>query len=151
VHLRVAPSDGGPRLIASRPSRRFHPTCSILLVAATAALAAACHNRPAPPHGLQFEWTLAPAPAAVGPATVELRVKDAVDHPVAGAALHLEAQMSHPGMAAESMAFTERGNGRYDVVVRFTMSGDWILLVRGSLPDGTPVEHRIDVPHVRPS
>jgi hypothetical protein len=150
VHLRVAPSDGGPRLIAPRPSR-FPRTCSILLAAATAALAAACHNRPAPPHGLQFEWTLAPAPAAVGTATVELRVKDAGDHPVAGAVLHLEAQMSHPGMEAESTAFTERGNGRYDAAVQFTMPGDWILLVRGSLPDGTPVEHRIDVPRVGPS
>ena len=150
MHVRVAPSDGGPRLIAP-PLSRFHRTRSILLVAAAAALAAACHNRPAPPHGLRFEWTLAPAPAAVGPATVELRVKDAGGHPVAGAVLHVEAQMSHPGMEAESSAFTDRGNGRYDAAVQFTMPGDWILLVRGSLPDGTPVEHRIDVRRVRPS
>lgn len=150
MHLRVAPSDGGPRLSAPRPRRcsRSHWT---LLLALAALLAAACHNRPAPPHGLQFEWTLAPVPAAVGPATVELRVKDAEGHPVLGAALHVEAQMSHPGMAADPIAFTERGNGRYDASLQFTMPGDWILLIRGSLPNGTPVEHRIDVPRVRPS
>jgi hypothetical protein len=56
--------------------------------------------------------------------------------------------MSHPGMAPFLATATERGKGVYQVALRFTMAGDWIVLVRGSLSNGDKVEYRIDVPGV---
>jgi hypothetical protein len=59
--------------------------------------------------------------------------------------------MSHPGMTAVDVPVIERANGVYDATLQFSMAGDWILLVSGSLENGTPLSHRIDVPNVRPS
>jgi hypothetical protein len=98
---------------------------------------------------LTFEWRIRPAPATVGPATLELRVLDGAGRPVSGARLHVDAQMSHPGMAPVVTTASEREDGRYEASVLFAMTGDWILLVGGSLSDGRVVHHRIDVPNVR--
>ena len=122
----------------------------MLLAAVGACILIAACRPPLPPRDLQVEWTIAPAPATVGPATLVLTLRSADGHPETGASLRVEAQMSHPGMAPESAAFREVGGGRYDAVVPLTMAGDWTLLIRGSLSNGTPVEHRIDVAPVRP-
>ena len=149
MHVRVATSDGGPRLNVGRRNR-LQTDLSILLLALSACwLGTACH-RPAQAPGLTFESTLTPRRAAVGrPALLELRVRDAGGRPVLGANLRVEAQMSHPGMAPFLATATERGNGVYDVALKFTMAGDWIVLVTGSLSNGDKVEYRIDVPGVR--
>ena len=39
--------------------------------------------------------------------------------------------------------------GVYEAELQFTMRGDWILLVGGTLPDGAAINHRIDVAGVR--
>ena len=148
MHLRVASSDGGPRLRIpfGRPLQR---TRSTLLVALTACwLQVACH-RPARASHLRFEWTLTPAPATVGPAALTLRLFDADGRPVRGAQVRIEAQMAHPGMGAVVTTATEREHGMYHAEVQFTMSGDWILLVGGSLSNGQTLHYRIDVPGVR--
>jgi hypothetical protein len=151
VHVCVAASHGGRRLTVSRRNR-LHTDLSILLLALSACwLTSACH-RPAQARGLTFESTLTPRRAAVGhPTLMELRVHDAGGRPVLGAQLRVEAQMAHPGMAPFLATATERGNGVYDVALKFTMAGDWIVLVTGSLSNGDKVEYRIDVPGVRPA
>jgi hypothetical protein len=111
-------------------------------------IAAAC-TRPAQARGLTFELNVTPAPASVGSARLQLRVLDAARQPVRGAQLKIEAQMSHPGMAPLVVTATERGNGLYEAELQFTMGGDWILIVEGSLSNGARVHHRIDVPNVR--
>jgi hypothetical protein len=78
-------------------------------------------------------------------------VLDATGRPVVGAHLRIEAQMSHPGMAPFLATASERGNGVYEAALRFTMAGDWIVLVTGSLSNGDTVEYRIEVPGVRPA
>jgi len=59
--------------------------------------------------------------------------------------------MSHPGMAPILAVAEERGDGVYLVRFQFTMAGDWVVLVKGSLPDGRMVSHRVDIADVRPS
>jgi hypothetical protein len=151
VHVRVAASHGGRRLIVSRRNR-FQTDLSILLLALSACwLGIACH-RPAQARDLTFESTLSPKRPAVGhPALMELHVLDTGGRPVLGAHLRVEAQMSHPGMAPFLATATERGNGVYEVPLRFSMAGDWIVLVTGSLSNGDKVEYRIEVPGVRPA
>jgi hypothetical protein len=38
----------------------------------------------------------------------------------------------------------ERGPGVYEAPLQFTMRGDWIVLVTGTVPGGAAVSHRID-------
>jgi hypothetical protein len=150
VHVCVAASHGGRRLTVSRRNR-LHTDLSILLLALSACwLGIACH-RPAQARDLTFESTLSPRPVVGRPALLELHVLDAGGRPVLGAQLRVEAQMSHPGMAPLLATATERGNGVYEVPLQFSMAGDWIVLVTGSLPNGDKVEHRVDVPGVRPA
>lgn len=147
MHLRVAPSDGGPRLRFPRRDRSRR-TPSILLVSIVCLIAAAC-TRPAQARNLKFEWTLTPAAVSVGSARLQLRVLDAAGEPVRGAQLQIEAQMSHPGMAPLVFVATERSEGVYEAELQFSMGGDWLLVVEGSLSNGARVHHRIDVPNVR--
>jgi hypothetical protein len=151
VHVRVAPSHGGRRLTVSRRNRP-QTDLSVLLLALWACwLGVACH-RTAQARDLTFESSLTPRRAAVGrPALLELRVLDASGRPVLGAHLRVEAQMSHPGMAPFLATAAERGNGVYEASLQFSMAGDWIVLVTGSLSNGDKVEHRIEVPGVRPA
>ena len=68
-----------------------------------------------------------------------------------GATLRLEAHMTHPGMAPALADAVERSPGRYETTVHFSMAGDWVVLLKGRLPNGSPIDHRIDVGPVHPS
>jgi YtkA-like len=81
----------------------------------------------------------------------EVTLLDATGKPVHGAALEIEGHMSHPGMAPVLATAEERRDGVYAVRFQFPMAGDWIMLVKGSLPDGRTLNHRIDIANVRPS
>jgi len=97
-------------------------------------------------------WTAEPAPPVVGaPLVANVTLRDSARQPVRGARLEIEVHMSHPGMAPILAAAEEQGDGVYQVRFRFTMAGDWIVLVKGSLPDGRMLNQRIDVANVRPS
>lgn len=94
---------------------------------------------------------MTPTPPVVGrPISAEIRLLDGGRRPIAGGRLQVEAHMSHAGMTPVIARATERGDGVYEVRWRFTMRGDWILLVTGTLPDGRRLDHRIDVPNVQP-
>ena len=54
-------------------------------------------------------------------------------------------------MAPVTAAVTDRGNGKYEAPVQFTMAGDWILLVTGELPNGVPFKKQIEINGVRPA
>jgi hypothetical protein len=111
----------------------------------------ACDRRAALAEDVSVEWRMTPTPPIVGaPALGELTLRDRARRPVRGAILQVVGHMSHPGMAPVVAAVAERGDGVYQVQLRFTMSGDWILLVTGSLPDGRRLNHRIDVANARP-
>jgi hypothetical protein len=123
----------------------------VILAVLACWLGAACHRTPQA-RGVTFESSLSPRRAIVGrPALLELRVLDAGGRPVLGAQLRIEAQMSHPGMAPFLATATERGNGVYEAPLQFSMAGDWIVLVTGSLSNGDKVEYRVEVPAVQPA
>ena len=148
MHVRVAPPGGGPRLNAARP-QRSRSALSILLVALSACWPAGACHRPVPADNTTFEWTLTPAPPSVGRAILKLQVLDGNRRPVRGARIRVEGHMSHAGMAPVLAPARERDMGVYEAELQFTMRGDWVLLVEGTLPDGAAINHRIDVAGVR--
>ena len=148
MYVRLAAADGG-RGLRSSQRERFRRALPLLFVALHACAVAGACRRPAVADNVSVEWSLAPTPPAVGASTLTLRVLDGARRPVRGASLTVEGHMSHPGMAPVLAAAVERGDGLYEVELRFTMAGDWILLVSGSLSSGAAVRHRIDVPNVQ--
>ena len=54
-------------------------------------------------------------------------------------------------MAPVIAAVIERGGGNYEAALRFTMAGDWILVVSGQLPDGVPFKKQIEIAGIRPA
>ena len=69
--------------------------------------------------------------------------------PVAGARLTALGFMSHPGMAPVAAVVEEQGGGLYRADFRFTMVGDWVIRVTGSMPDGRPIDQLLDATTVR--
>jgi hypothetical protein len=99
---------------------------------------------------LTVEWTTTPAPPTVGTDTVgEVTLRDRSQQPVRGATLQIECHMSHPGMAPVIGQATERGEGVYQVPLRFSMNGEWVVIVKGTLPDGRRFDRRIETATVR--
>ncbi|HKV42344.1 MAG TPA: FixH family protein [Blastocatellia bacterium] len=97
-----------------------------------------------------IEHQIAPQPVRTGPATITLTLKDASRAPVRGAAIQLEADMSHPGMSPLFGKAEEVNPGQYQTQLRFSMAGDWVILIHGILPGGQSVERQFDVKGVRP-
>jgi hypothetical protein len=92
---------------------------------------------------------VAPQPARVGPATITLRVKNDAGKAVTGAKITIEGNMSHPGMGPVFGTATEIEPGRYQAPLVFSMSGDWIILLHLTLPNGQKVEQQFDIKGVR--
>jgi hypothetical protein len=57
----------------------------------------------------------------------------------------LEADMSHPGMAPVFCEAREVAPGRYQGSLEFGMSGDWVVLIHVTLPDGRTLERDVNV------
>jgi len=135
--------------VAPRAQRRVL-TAAFVFVCSLSCLAGCAPTDPA--EAIRVSWTLDPSPPVVGQAIVaRLTLRDADQKPITGARLRLEGLMSHPGMAPVIAAVVERGDGTYDAALRFTMAGDWILLVTGQLPDGIPLRKQIEIAGVRPA
>jgi hypothetical protein len=81
---------------------------------------------------------------------VTLRDSD-TNAPIAGARLRLEGHMSHPGMTPVIASVAERSPGEYAAQLRFSMAGDWVLVLTGQLPDGANVTKQLEVVGVRPA
>jgi hypothetical protein len=57
--------------------------------------------------------------------------------------------MSHPGMRPEFGEAREIAAGRYQGRLDFTMAGDWVVLMRITLPGGQTLERPLEVKGVR--
>jgi hypothetical protein len=80
---------------------------------------------------------------------VSLTLTGTAGSPVEGAAVRLEANMSHPGMKPVLAAAREVAPGRYEAALEFTMAGDWYLLLDARLPDGRTLHREVQIPGVR--
>ncbi|OGO70653.1 MAG: hypothetical protein A2Z37_00715 [Chloroflexi bacterium RBG_19FT_COMBO_62_14] len=58
-----------------------------------------------------------------------------------GASVSLKADMTHAGMAPVLDDAEEVGEGLYRMSFEWTMAGDWVLTVSGTLEDGRGFEH----------
>ena len=96
-----------------------------------------------------IEPEIAPRPARIGLATVTLRLSDAAGQPVRQARIALEADMAHPGMRPEFGEAREVAAGCYQGRLAFTMAGDWVVLMRVTLPGGQKLERQMEVNGVR--
>jgi hypothetical protein len=59
--------------------------------------------------------------------------------------------MSHAGMSPLFAEAKEEQPGRYQARLNFQMAGDWIILLRVTLPGGRKLERQIEVRGVRPN
>jgi hypothetical protein len=123
------------------------------LLAILGAVCAVVACRPTPVFDLS--WIVEPRADATGadaPVTVVIR-RGTNGEPVTGARLTLEAHMSHPGMAPVVSDVAEVSTGRYQARLRLTMTGDWTLILSGTLADGQRVtwEHRIGINSAPPA
>ncbi|MBB5234312.1 FixH family protein [Deinococcus budaensis] len=87
-----------------------------------------------PPKARDFEvrLTTQPDPARVGSARMELTLPD-----VPAAAISLEGNMAHAGMAPVRAQATPTGNGRYVVdAFPLNMAGSWVVTVTARTDDG---------------
>lgn len=98
---------------------------------------------------VSVDLTVSPDPPEVGPATVTVNLRDADDQPIGGAKMNLEGTMTHAGMVPVFADAVETEAGRYEASLEFTMGGDWVIIVRATLPDGRSLEREIDVPGVK--
>ena len=99
---------------------------------------------------VRMEWAIQPARPVTGGETVaRITLLDARQQPVRGARLRLEGHMSHPGMTPVIAGLMERGDGVYEARLRFSMAGDWILVIAGELPDGSRITRSVEIAGVR--
>jgi hypothetical protein len=85
-------------------------------------------------------------PHRVGPATIRFTLTDTLSgQPVTNAAVQVEGNMTHPGMAPVQAEAIEVAPGDYEAPLDFTMEGDWYLLFDIRLPDGQTLTRQVNV------
>jgi YtkA-like protein len=132
------------------PPRRCSLTLLLFLGLAADLLTCGCRPVVETAPEISLRWTVAPDPPATGPAMFSLTLTDtAAGRPVAGAAVRLEGNMSHPGMKPVFGAAREVAPGRYEAPLDFTMAGDWYVLVEATLTDGRTLQRQVDIRGVR--
>lgn len=98
---------------------------------------------------VEVTWQVAPDPPHVGSTTVTVALADSLGEPIREARVSLEGTMTHPGMQPVLAEAQEVAPGRYEATLDLTMSGDWILLLDATLPDGRSVQRQQELRGVR--
>jgi hypothetical protein len=121
-----------------------------LLAALALAPVAGCRPATEATESVGLAWKVSPDTPAAGSATFDIRLTDkASGRPVTGATVKLEGDMTHPGMQPVFSTARETAPGRYDATMRFTMAGDWVILLDATLPDRRTVHRQVDLRGVR--
>ena len=94
--------------------------------------------------------SVSPDPATVGDAVITLEIHDADGNPVEGATIEVEGAMTHAGMKPVIVETKSLGEGKYATQdFKFTMGGDWVLIVRATLADGSTAAQQVDLKGVQ--
>jgi len=80
-----------------------------------------------------------PNPPAVGDSTLTVTLKDMGGKPINNATLGVHGNMGHDGMDPLEGTSNTATNGEYHIPFRWTMGGDWQVVVEATLPDGQGV------------
>ncbi len=102
----------------------------------------------APPDDLPVESrvSVAPTPPIVGPNRLVITLTDPSGSPQTAHEVRVEGTMTHAGMVPVHANARDEGEGRWVVPdFEFTMGGDWILILRITLPGGEEAERRHDL------
>lgn len=113
--------------------------------------AGACNRPEAPQPTVDFAVEVTPSPPRTGDATVTILMTGADGEPITGAAVKVEGNMNHAGMKPSFADLTASEPGKYTGTLKFTMGGDWFLLIHATLGDGARVTHRVDIAGVEAS
>jgi hypothetical protein len=122
---------------------------TLAVAAAAFVCSAACSG--GRPDDVRVAWNISPSPTVGGATIADIRLRDSADRAVHGARIELQGFMSHPGMAPVVTTAGEGEDGVYRGRLLLTMSGDWTVVLRASLPDGRVLTDRVDIPNVRPA
>lgn len=98
-----------------------------------------------PPADIVLTMAVEPEPARVGEATLVFTLKTATGQGIPNARLNIRGDMSHAGMQPVLATADSGPDGVYRVPFRWTMAGDWFVLVQVELPDGRRFEQRFDL------
>jgi len=121
----------------------------LVLVVTAIIFGIGCHRTQSTSTGVNVEFQIKPQPVRVGPVTVSLALNDPAGHPVTGAQISAEADMSHAGMSPVFATTQEVRPGLYESHLSLTMAGDWVVLLHGKLPRGEKLERQFEVRDVR--
>jgi hypothetical protein len=110
-----------------------------------------CHRPSNASSGVKVEFQIKPQPVRVGPVEISLTLTDIATHPLTGAQITVEADMSHAGMSPVFAPSKEVGAGQYQSQLSLGMAGDWVVLLHGTLPNGEKLERQFNVGDVRPN
>ncbi|CAN5705075.1 hypothetical protein BH23CHL2_BH23CHL2_13080 [soil metagenome] len=95
---------------------------------------------------ISVEISVTPEPPQIGPAVVEVTLTGPDGEPINDADVEIEGNMSHAGMEPVIVDAEDGQNGRYlSQGFEFTMGGDWIITVSGTLPDGREFDRSFDL------
>jgi hypothetical protein len=83
-------------------------------------------------------------PAVGGDATVTITLTNARGQAITDATVEIVGDMAHHGMMPISGTGQHTEEGRYVVPLRWTMAGDWQVMVTATLADGSIVEQTFD-------
>lgn len=135
------------------PLPPLHPpastTVAIVLAIFASTGAAGCAGTEERGADIAVDWTVDPAPAAIGTTQVAVVLADSLGRPLEDADVVFEGTMTHPGMQPVLAAARESSPGRYEAALDLTMAGDWVLLLEATLPDGTTIHRRHELLGVR--
>ena len=98
---------------------------------------------------ISIQQQISPQPVRVGPATLSVKLADPIHKPISHAAIEVEADMAHPGMAPLFAKAEETSPGSYRANLHFDMPGDWVVSLRIKLPSGQAIERTINVRGIR--
>jgi hypothetical protein len=148
--MRIGPIRRQHALNRPRPFGRLSWVACIVGLLGLGLIIGACRARAeaqdTAPSVAQMHLAVSPQPPIVGSARLDLTVASPDGKPITGATLQIRGDMNMAGMQPVLADLQDRGNGHYEASdFQFTMAGDWILTVSGSLPDGTPVKKTLTI------